>query len=145
MKDLVIIPATATAGQAITISGTVVNTGGLSADYTVILKVDRKPADTSVKSVDPGSSLPVKFSITGNPGATIPFADTAFASQGKGLTIGYIAGFIGLLTHAVGANTFIIVRIMEPFWFLTAMVVVIPQIEATDKAQRGSQSGPAST
>lgn len=33
----------------------------------------------------------------------------------KGLSMGFLAGFIGLLFHAVGANTFIIVRIMEPF------------------------------
>jgi len=48
----------------------------------------------------------------------------------KGLSMGFIAGFIGLLTHAVGANTFIIVRIMEPFWFVLAMVVMIAQVEA---------------
>jgi len=41
----------------------------------------------------------------------------------KGLVGGYIAGFVGLLFHAIGANTFIIVRIMEPFWFVTALVI----------------------
>jgi len=48
----------------------------------------------------------------------------------KGLSMGFLAGFIGLLIHAVGANTFIIVRIMEPFWFVLAMVVIIPQLES---------------
>ena len=47
----------------------------------------------------------------------------------KGLTMGYLAGFIGLLFHGIGANTFIIVRIMEPFWFVTAMVIMAPEIE----------------
>lgn len=47
----------------------------------------------------------------------------------KGLTLGYITGFFALLTHCIGANTFIIVRIMEPFWFMTAMVIMIPMIE----------------
>ena len=47
----------------------------------------------------------------------------------KGLAMGFLAGFVGLLSHAIGANTFIIVRIMEPFWFVTAMVVMIPEIE----------------
>jgi len=47
----------------------------------------------------------------------------------RGLTMGYLAGFVGLLCHALGANTFIIVRIMEPFWFVTAMVIVIPELE----------------
>ncbi len=57
----------------------------------------------------------------------------------KGLSMGYLAGFIGLVTHAVGANTFIIVRIMEPFWFLTAMVVMIPQIEQGLAGKQGDQ------
>jgi O-antigen ligase len=47
----------------------------------------------------------------------------------KGLIIGFIAGFIGLLVHSLGANTFIIVRIMEPFWFFAGMVAVLPSLE----------------
>ena len=47
----------------------------------------------------------------------------------RGLTLGFLAGFAGLLFHSVGANTFIIVRIMEPFWFITAMVIMIPELE----------------
>ena len=47
----------------------------------------------------------------------------------KGLVVGFIAGFIGLLFHSIGANTFIIVRIMEPFWFFTGIITVIPMIE----------------
>jgi O-antigen ligase len=47
----------------------------------------------------------------------------------KGLTLGYLVGFVGLVFHGFGANTFIIVRIMEPFWFLTAMITMIPQLE----------------
>jgi len=45
-----------------------------------------------------------------------------------GVSTGFLAGFFAMLTHAIGANTFIIVRIMEPFWFLTAIVIMIPQI-----------------
>ncbi len=47
----------------------------------------------------------------------------------NGLSLGYLAGFIAMLTQAIGTNTFIIVRIMEPFWFLTAMIIMIPEIE----------------
>jgi len=53
----------------------------------------------------------------------------------KGLTIGFIAGFTGLLFHAIGANTFIIVRIMEPFWFIAAMVMMIPSLEKDRKVE----------
>ncbi|MDD5169482.1 MAG: O-antigen ligase family protein [Syntrophales bacterium] len=48
----------------------------------------------------------------------------------KGLTLGYLTGFFAILAHCVGANTFIIVRIMEPFWFVTAVMIMIPRIEA---------------
>ncbi len=47
----------------------------------------------------------------------------------QGLTIGFIAGFVGMLFHSIGANTFIIVRIMEPFWFFAGIIVVLPMIE----------------
>ncbi len=50
----------------------------------------------------------------------------------SGIALGYLGAFIGLLIHAVGANTFIIVRIMEPFWFLTAIIVMIPGIEGRE-------------
>jgi O-antigen ligase len=47
----------------------------------------------------------------------------------QGLTIGFLAGFAGLIVHAIGANTFIIVRIMEPFWFLAGIITVLPTLE----------------
>ncbi len=53
----------------------------------------------------------------------------------RGLALGYLIGFVGLITHGLGANTFIIVRIMEPFWFLTAMIIMIPQIESKEVDQ----------
>jgi O-antigen ligase len=47
----------------------------------------------------------------------------------KGIIIGFLAGYAGLLFHSIGANTFIIVRIMEPFWFFTGIIAVIPMLE----------------
>jgi len=47
----------------------------------------------------------------------------------KGLTLGFFAGFIGLAIHAITANTFIILRIMEPFWFITAIIMMLPKLE----------------
>ncbi len=46
------------------------------------------------------------------------------------LIIGTSCAFIGLLVHAIGTNTFIIVRIMEPFWCLIGMCMAIPIIES---------------
>ena len=51
------------------------------------------------------------------------------SAEFKGITVGFLAGFVGLLFHALGANTFIIVRIMEPFWFFVGIIAVLPTIE----------------
>ena len=56
--------------------------------------------------------------------------DNEFAS---GLCVGFISGFIGLLVQAVSTNSFIIIRIMEPFWFLAAIVVTLPETLAKQK------------
>lgn len=55
----------------------------------------------------------------------------------QGIAIGFFAGYIGLLFHAIGANTFIIVRIMEPFWLMAGIIAVLPDIE-----RAASQSAP---
>jgi O-Antigen ligase len=52
----------------------------------------------------------------------------------RGLALGFVAGTIGLLGHAIGANTFIIVRIMEPFWFFAAIVVALPGLARDEPA-----------
>jgi len=58
------------------------------------------------------------------------------------LSLGYLAGLIGMLVHGIGANTFIIVRIMEPFWLLTALVVALDESrESTAIADRHLTSG----
>jgi O-antigen ligase len=51
----------------------------------------------------------------------------------RGLSVGLIAGFVGLLVHAIGANTFIIVRIMEPFWFVTGIVIALSAMAEESK------------
>ncbi|OGF45882.1 MAG: hypothetical protein A2231_07160 [Candidatus Firestonebacteria bacterium RIFOXYA2_FULL_40_8] len=43
----------------------------------------------------------------------------------KAISFGFTVSFIALLFHAITANTFIIVRVMEPFWFLAALVSVL--------------------
>lgn len=51
----------------------------------------------------------------------------------KALGLGLMITVIGLLFQSVGVNTFIIVRIMEPFWFLTAIVMVLYRGIVKDK------------
>jgi O-antigen ligase len=52
-----------------------------------------------------------------------------------GITRGFIAGYAGLLCHAIGANTFIIVRIMEPFWFVAGIVLILPELTAPPRPE----------
>ncbi len=50
-------------------------------------------------------------------------------SDEHGLVLGFLAGTAGLLTHAIGADSFIIVRIMEPFWFFAGIVTMLPMLQ----------------
>jgi O-antigen ligase len=63
------------------------------------------------------------------------------------LANGFLAGFAGLVVHGIGANTFIIVRIMEPMWLMAGLVgsaLLIRQArEATDAAAREGPRGVA--
>lgn len=47
----------------------------------------------------------------------------------RGLVIGFVAGFVGLCAHAIGSNTFIIIRVMEPFWFFAGIIVMLPMLQ----------------
>ncbi len=42
---------------------------------------------------------------------------------------GFFVATIAMMTHSIGANTFIIIRIMEPFWLVCGLVISIPYIE----------------
>jgi O-antigen ligase len=53
----------------------------------------------------------------------------------KGLALGLLAGCAAMFTHSIGANTFIIVRIMEPFWFLVGLVIMIPVLEKQERLE----------
>jgi O-antigen ligase len=57
----------------------------------------------------------------------------------QGLGIGFLAGFAGLIVHAIGANTFIIVRIMEPFWFFVGIITVLPMLDR-QQAEQGQEA-----
>jgi len=53
----------------------------------------------------------------------------------QSIAVGFGAAFFGLLVHALSAATFIIIRIMEPFWFLVAIIVVMPGLIKSPVAQ----------
>jgi O-antigen ligase len=68
----------------------------------------------------------------------------------KGLSLGMLAGTAALLGHSVGAASFIIVRIMEPYWFFMACIVSLYEMEKTfyphdtgeSSGGGGSRTGP---
>jgi len=47
----------------------------------------------------------------------------------RGVALGALCGYAGLLVHAIGANTFIIVRIMEPFMIILGLVLAMRLLE----------------
>ncbi len=47
----------------------------------------------------------------------------------RGVALGALCGFAGLLVHGIGANTFIIVRIMEPFMIILGLVLAMQILE----------------
>jgi hypothetical protein len=62
----------------------------------------------------------------------------------RGVALGFLLGLVGMLVHAVGANTFLIVRIMEPFWLFAALVVRSLLIVQTSQAlESGAVTLPA--
>lgn len=58
-----------------------------------------------------------------------------------GLTVGFLAGFAGLLIQALSTNTFIIIRIMEPFWFIAAIVLSLPKL--LEQKKKAAENTPA--
>ena len=61
-------------------------------------------------------------------------AHTQVAGSGlERISLGYLAALAAMVMHAVSANTFIIVRIMEPLWFLTGIVAVLPLLSTPEK------------
>ncbi len=50
----------------------------------------------------------------------------------KGLALGYTAGVAGILLHGMGSCTFYIVRMMEPFWFVSGLIAALYVIKTKE-------------
>jgi len=61
----------------------------------------------------------------------------------QALSLGFVVGIISMLAHGVGANTFIIVRIMEPFWFYGGLVMMYPHLKSTTEEHTPRLAAPA--
>jgi O-antigen ligase len=51
----------------------------------------------------------------------------------KGLAHGLLLGIVAMLAHGIGANTFIIIRIMEPFWLCAGLVLILRRLTSEQK------------
>ncbi|MCK7503742.1 MAG: hypothetical protein MZV70_06235 [Desulfobacterales bacterium] len=70
--------------------------------------------------------------------AAQPAAPDGGPVSAEGSSWGSRPGSWGCVVHSIGTNTFIIVRIMEPFWFFAGIVAVLP-----DRGRRAG--GPITT
>lgn len=52
-----------------------------------------------------------------------------------GIAQGFLWGFVGLLVHAIGANSFMIVRIMEPFWLYAGLLVKLAFLQKAESSR----------
>jgi len=52
----------------------------------------------------------------------------------RGLAVGFMSGFVGLLIQAISTNTFIIIIVMEPFWFMAGIVLSLPRLLGEQEA-----------
>ncbi|MGH7164418.1 MAG: O-antigen ligase family protein [Nitrospiraceae bacterium] len=57
----------------------------------------------------------------------------------KGLAHGFLLAIVVAMVHAIGANTFIIIRIMEPFWLCAGLVMLLPTLEGKAESDAGVQ------
>ena len=58
----------------------------------------------------------------------------------KGVAVGTLCGYGGLLLHAIGANTFIIVRVMEPFMILMGLILGALLIEKQKSSEQQAKA-----
>ena len=54
----------------------------------------------------------------------------------KGISLGFLGAMIGMLFHSLGANTFIIIRIMETFWLWVGLIMIVPKLETESNKVR---------
>jgi O-antigen ligase len=59
----------------------------------------------------------------------------------RAISLGFMCSLVGLLTQSFAAAVFILIRIMEPFWFLAAIVVTLPQIIEEERGKPAGEGG----
>lgn len=58
----------------------------------------------------------------------------------KGIPLGFLITLCAIIFQGITTNSFIIVRIMEPFWFICAVTMMLPSVIKTDNPHSASLS-----
>ncbi|MBI3987545.1 MAG: O-antigen ligase family protein, partial [Lentisphaerae bacterium] len=58
----------------------------------------------------------------------------------KGAALGFFCGIVAMLAHSLSVNSFIIIRIAEPFWMIAGLLLLIPRLPEGDEAEPGGRS-----
>ena len=58
----------------------------------------------------------------------------------RGLSIGFLGGLTALLFHGIGSNTFIIVRIMQPFWLVAGLLFMSRLVVTKEAPEEKAES-----
>jgi len=58
---------------------------------------------------------------------------------GRNISAAFVASLVGLLVMGLAAEVFIIIRIMEPFWFIAAIVANLPELEQITAPLKNSE------
>lgn len=101
---------------------------GIPAGYVIDNQYTRVLTETGILGFAAFLAILITiFKAAHNVYKTMPEDDFAQA-----VSIGFLSGFMGILLFSTAAAAFIIIRIMEPFWFVVAIITVLPELEKDD-------------
>ena len=104
--------------------------GGVSWDRVLDSQYARVLIETGIVGCVAFVFLQIRLLITTR--QAYRFAGNWF---GRGISLGIFAGTIALVVHSLGTVSFIIVRIMEPYWFLIALSVTVRALAIEEYAR----------
>lgn len=119
LEYLNVSPGEAQAGQPVTITTNVSNTGGTTGSYTVTLKINGQVKQTRAVNVGPGAAYPVKFTVTKSQPGT--YTVNIGGQQGSFTILGTGGGTSG----SPGSGGLIAIVLVVILVLLTAVVLLL--------------------
>ena len=126
-KYITVSPQQASANQPVTISTNVVNKGGQTGSYNLVLKINGEVEQTKAISVSPGVARPVTFTVTkAEPGTYV----VEIGSQQSSFTI---TGADSSTTGSMPAGALIIFMLAGIVLLVGIMVILLRRESQTEK------------